>query len=430
MKRLLPALLASLLLAIPTTATADWTENPTRAWQDGDVIHAMGHGSSEPEALSRARKVLAGAIGASLPDLDPSLAAGAAVVGDRVVKGETTYVRLDFPARYGKACRSAWAWLKRGNEARANKQGAEALEAFAQAVIQRPLDGDSLGALGIQLADEGYWGSAAMLLDAASSALQPPPLALLRNRATVHVWMGDRDGARRAIETLREADDLDPELDTLESMLHGMQASPLRLQEIDAMPLHSCALDAQLTVRFAIWAMMDAATRRDLLARDLSPGDGASPVELNGVAFDGLRGVLTEDGLLELTDRDRAVWRIEATEVEDRRSCLQLAAETDPPTALRNNSRLIKIGGPFPIVGMPGSSGLSDGWLRPFYASDHGGEEQILMVLHVNGGGRTFRIDLSGPLGHEQVGRPGMLTCPQLVQMVLDGIVLTEGVAP
>ena len=423
-------LLVTLLLAVPAMAAADWTEHPARAWQDGDVISAMGHGSSEPEALSRARKALAEAIGSSLPDLDPALAAGVAVVGDRVVKGDTTYVRLDFPAQYGKACRSARAWLERGNRARANKQGLEALEAFAQAVIQQPLDGDNLSALGLQLADEGYWGSAAMLLDAASSALQSPPAALLRNRATVHVWMSDRDGALRAIERLREHDDLDPELDTLESMLHGMQSSPLRMQEIDAMPLRSHAMDAELAVRFAIWAMMDATTRRDLLERDLRHGDGTSPVTLNGVEFEGLRGVLTKDGILEVTDRDRKVWRIAAVEIEDGQSCLQLSAETHPTTKLTDASRVIKVGGPFPISGMAGASGLSDGWLRPLYATDHGGEEAVLMVLHVSGGGRTFRIDLSGPLGRAQLGRPGMLTCPQVVQMVLDGLVLSQGAAP
>jgi len=430
MKRCTTLLLLACLLAIPATSHADWTENRTRVWQDGDLISAMGYGASEPEALSRARKALAGAIEASLPELDPSLAAGAAVVGDRVVKGETTYVRLDFPARYGKACRSALAWLERGSDARSNQRSAEALEAFAQAVMQTPLDGDGLGALGLQLADEGFWGSAAMLLDAASNALQDPPVTLLRNRATVHIWMDDRDGARRAIERLRAHDDLDPELDTLEAMLHGMRPAPMRLQEIEAMPAHSRALDAELAVRFATWAMMDGATRRDLLVRDLRLGDVGDPAELGGLTFEGLRGVRTADGGLEVTDRDQQVWRFEAAELDGSRSCLELAAEADPPANLANSSRQIKLGGPFPIRSMAGASGLSDGWLRPLYATDQGGEDRIHMILHVRGGGRTFRIDLSGPLGHALVGRPGMLTCPQLVQMALDGLVLRQGDSP
>jgi len=427
MIRWLSVLLAATTCSFAATALADWTQSPTRAWQEGDTIHAMGFGGSEEEATSRARQALVTAIEEALPDLESSLAAGAAVPGDRVVKGDMTYVRLDFPARYGNACRTAHAWLKRGDEARKGQRGAEALEAFAQAAIQQPLSSDTVGALGLQLADEGYWASAATLLDAAATALPSPPLSLLRNSATTHIWMGDTGGARRAIERLRTHDPYDPGLDELEAMLLGIRSTPIRMQELEVMPWHSRALDAQLVVRFAVWAMMDGATRRALLVRDLEPGDFLETVVLGGVEFEGLRGTVTGDDALEVTGRDRQTWRFEATEIEDGRSCLELSAVADPPGSLADEARNVELGGPFPIHRIPGAGGLTDGWLRPMYATGRGGEDRILMVLHVRGGGRTFRIDLSGPLGTEQTGRPGMLTCPQLVQMALDGLVVSGG---
>lgn len=419
-------LLFALLCVVPTTASGEWTERPEQVWQDGETIHATGRGRSEEAAVAAARKALVVAVTSSLPDLDPDLAARSAVVGDKVTEGESTRVRLDFPARYGKACRSAAAWYRRAFEAREQHRAYGAHEALAQAVWQQPTHEEYVDGLGHYLAEEGYWGSAAMLLDAASQVLEDPPVSLLRNRATVHIWMNDFEGSQRALERLRQYDDLDRDLQSLTAMALALQARPIRLKEQAVMPRLAPTMDAELTVRFAVWAMMDEATRQALLTADLGRGDIPPEVTIGPARFEGLRGTLQEDGSLRVEDRDGRSWGITVQAADGSTSCLVQAADFE--LGGHGFTKKVLFGGPFPVRDVPGASRLDDGWLRPVYFVDEDDAERIIQVLFVRFAGQTLRIDVEGQVGHDSAGRPGMLACPQLLEMVLGG--LREGASP
>ena len=137
------------LALVPTVAAADWTERQDTVWQDGDTIHARGRGKTEADAEKRARSALATALGSSLPDLDPELAARSAVIGDRITHGEWLHVRLDFHAANGKACRTARAWRDLGMKARDEGAETRAVAALAHAAWNDPHDLYALDALGL-----------------------------------------------------------------------------------------------------------------------------------------------------------------------------------------------------------------------------------------------------------------------------------------
>ncbi len=402
----------------PAVAFADWADRPDPVWQDGDTIHARGRGSSEGGAAERARDSLKMAVAASLPDLDPALVARSAVIGERRTEGDWTLVRLDFHAANGKACSKPKVWFDRAMKARADGSDTRAAAALAQAAWRSPEEVGILDALALHLAGLGFWGSAAMLYDAAVAAFEEPPLSMMRSRITVHLWMGDKAGANVAVDALREYDPIDEELQTLESLVFSMEPSPLRLVEQEVMPLNVETHDAELAVRFAVWALMDQGTRDALVERDLKRGDVDGTVILGGLRFQGLRGHLAGDDVLEVRDRDDREWTVTVTPGPAGASCLAQASRFEAPESLPADR--LHVGGLFPIEDPAGGARVDEGWLVPvYYVDETSGEDRIQLQLLLRWGDRTATIAVDGAMGEEHRGRPGILTCPELVQMLV-----------
>lgn len=416
MRRLLLILIVATLS--PAVAAADWTERRDPVWQDGNTIHARGRGASMDGAAQGARDALQRAVAASLPDLDPELVARSAVIGESRTEGDWTHVRLDFHAANGKACSTPKVWFDRALEARTDGSDTRAAAAFAQAAWRHPSEAGILDALGLHLADLGFWASSAMLYDAAATTFEEPPLSLMRSRITVHLWMGDKTGATAAVEALREYDPIDQELQTLESLVYSMQPKGLRMVEQELMPVHAGTHDAELAVRFAVWALMDADTRAALVERDLDPGDVGDTVTLGGIRFKGLRGHLASDDVLEVRDRDHREWTITVTPGPPNVSCLAQASQLEPPASLP--AERLHIGGLFPVEDPAGGARVDEAWLVPLYYADAtDGEERIQLQLLLRWGERTAILAVDGAMGGEHQGRPGLLTCPEIVQMLV-----------
>jgi hypothetical protein len=416
MRRLLFLLVIAALW--PAVAIADWADRPDPVWQDADVIHARGRGSTAEGAAERARDALKRAVAASLPDLDPDVVARSAVIGERRTEGDWTIVRLDFHAANGKACSTPKVWFDRAMKALTEGSDTRAAAALAQAAWRAPGEVGILDALGLHLANLGFWGSSAMLYDAAAAAFDEPPLTLMRSRITVHLWMGDKAGANVAVDALREYDPIDEELRTLESLVFSMEPTPLRLIEQEVMPLNVETYDAELAVRFAVWALMDEDTRGALVERDLRRGDVEQTVTLGGIRFQGLRGHLAGDDVLEVRDRDDRAWTVTVTPGPAGVSCLAQASRFEAPESLPADR--LHVGGLFPIEDPAGGARLDEGWLVPvYYVDETSGEDRIQLQLLLRWGDRTAVVAIDGAMGEERRGRPGLLTCPELVQMLV-----------
>lgn len=424
MRRLLIVLVAAALW--PAAAVADWTERRDPVWQDGDTIHARGRGATVEGAARGARDALKLAVTSSLPDLDPELVARSAVVGERRTEGDWTYVRLDFHAANGKACSRPKVWFDRAMEARAAGSDTSAAASLAQAAWRAPDDVDILDTLALHLADLGFWASSAMLYDAAAAAFEEPPLTLMRSRITVHLWMGDKAGANAAVAALREYDPIDQELQTLESLVFSMQPARLQLVEQEIMPSHAGTHDGELAVRFSVWALMDADTRGALIERDLDRGDVDATVTLGGIRFKGLRGHLASDDVLQVRDRDGRDWTVTVEDGAPGESCLAQASRFEPPASLPAGQ--LHIGGLFPVEDPAGGARLDEAWLLPLYYVDADtGEDRIRLQLLVRWGDRTAVIAVDGATGADDRGRPGLLTCPELVEMLVSSAHPSEG---
>ncbi len=424
-------LLCALTLAVlpPATAGADWTDRRDTVWQEGNNIHARGRGKTEADAAERARMALMTAVKSSLPDLDPDLVARSAVIGDRATVDEYQHVRLDFHAANGKACSRARVWFDRGVQARLDGAATRAVAAFAQAAWRDPHEVDILDSLALQLADLGLWGSSAMLYDAAAAAFEEPPLSVMRSRITVHLWMGDKAGANEAVEALRVFDPIDQELQILESMVFSMRPRPLQLIEQEVMPIFVETYDADLAVRFAVWELLDDDTRAALIHRDLDGGEAPDTVTLGGIRFKDLRGDVVDDDTFRVETREGDVWTVEVAPGAAGVSCLAQASRFDPPADLPRERLLI--GGLFPLRDPEGGARLDEGWLLPIYYTDEeGSEERVHLVLMLRWEDRTATVTVDGAVGEDRLGRPGMLNCPEVVQMLLAGAYPRKGETP
>ncbi len=412
------ALLLAVSLAAPIAARADWTERTQRAWQDGDTIHAMGIAREEPDALARAATTLAASLSAGLPQLDPQLAARSAVLGDRVERDGLIYVRLDFPARYGNACRSSEAWLTRGLGAREQGDADGAFAALAHAAWLEPGSAAAVGALGQQLAEVGLWGTAAMVLDDAAASVDDPPVILLRNACMVHIWMRDPDGAARAIAQLRDFDEVDPELSTLDALAQTVRRGPVRLTESEVMPYVGEHLDAQLASAFTVWGMLAPDARQAYLEQDLERGSLERVTRYGDVRFEQLRGSPVDGRSFMVRDRDDAEWTVTLEALPPWTSCLARAAELEPADELTALRTRMVLGGLY-AVGDPAEGGPDETWLHPtWYVTPQDEEERVRLDLLLRWGETGLHVILDGPTGAEAQGRQGLLTCPQLVQML------------
>ena len=415
-----------LVVVVPAAAAADWTDRRDTVWQDGDTIHARGRGKTEPDAVERARMALTTAVRSSLPDLDPDLVARSAVIGERATVDEYKYVRLDFHAANGKACLRPRNWFDTGIQARADGAANRAVAAFAQAAWRDPQEVDILDSLALQLADLGLWGSSAMLYDAAAAAFDEPPLSLMRSRITVHLWMGDKAGATEAIEVLRAFDPIDQELRTLESLVFSMRPRPLQLVEQEVMPIFAETYDAELAVRFAVWEMLDADTRAALIHRDIDGGEAPDTVTLGGIRFKDLRGDVVDDDTFQVENREGGAWTVTVTPGQEGVSCLAQASRFDPPDSLPRERLLV--GALYPLRDPQGGARLDEGWLIPtYYADQDTGEERVYLRMLLRWGDRTANVSVDGAIGEDRLGRPGMLNCPELVQMILAGAYPKKG---
>ncbi len=410
---------------------AHWTDNPTSIWQDGDTIHVMAKGRSVENARLAAEDILAAALAKQLPDLDPIVAKHAAAVGDKVKRDDWIWVRLDFPAGLGNACRTSDAWWKSADTAAANNRPQAAIEDFAHAAWLVPSDPEVLDSLAHQLAEVGLWASASVVLDAGARLPGELPPSLLRNRATVHIWMRNPMPAMDAIDQLREYDPADPQLPTLEAMARVLGGeTALKCTEKEVMPVHAEWLNAELTARFVAWFLMDEAARDTLIDTDLGPGYPLENVDLGPARFERLIGKAEETGFW-VEDRGEQRWELEVSAIPDGRSLLELSGELVPPGELDSDNIPVLIGAPYPLEVLPGIEGLDGSWLRPIYYSTHGHvPERINVVLFLQTKDGRVRVDIDGPLGEQMVGRPGLFVVPQLVDMLVRWGGLSTGGTP
>jgi len=415
--------LAALWLCLaPVPAQADgWWDRSDPVWQGEEAIHAMGVARSRDEAYERARVVLVAALRVGLPELDGELALRSARVGDVHETDSDVWVRLDFPAPYGEACRSGVAWYKIGLAAREAEETREAYEALSHAAWQLPREPNPLHALGLQLSDEGRWGSAAVVLDAAARDLDEPSLAILREAARVHLYMNDRAGVNEALERLREIDPTDLDLADIEAMAVRLprEARP-RLNERIVMDHTVHSLDAELTARFAAWALLDDDERTALLRTELGCPGIAEPAAVDGLSL-GEICAPDDDDIFTIEDRARVPWTLSVRHAAKGSTALEQAANRGVVAPLRKEHSTVWIGGLYPLTPGGAAADADEGWLRMVYYGDGNTPEQMRLSIHLRWGDDVYRLDLDGPLGSIEQGWPGMLTAPQMVEFVLSG---------
>ncbi len=421
-------LLPLVLVGSPGSAAAEhWSRSPTHVWQDGETIHARASAARERDAVEKARAHLAAALGAQIPDLDGALAARAAVVGDRLDEGDTIHVRLDFPAQYGQACWTAERWLSEAAQAREREDEIAALEGLAHAAWRAPREVAVLDSLGTELADSGRWASAAIVLDAAARSLENLPLSLLRNRATVHIWMHDRGPAAHAVEMLRAYDPADPELQILDAMAQSVRGA-LLVTEKPVLPVHAQTLDAELMGRFLAWILLDRDERAELLDLDLGDRGRRDEWIADGLRFGPVFGALRTTRELEVTDRDGEPWIVTVAEQPAGSSCLRLAGDVEPPPEVRDGNHPILLGGVYPLTDLDGAARVDEGWMRPiYYSTVKNVPDRLRLVSFLRWGDRTWRVDVDGLIGPEELARPGMFAVPQIVEMLLTGVSPVQG---
>lgn len=431
-KTMLGLVLLALAWIQPSGAKeAHWTDQPYPIWQDGEVIHVMAKGRSVENARLAAEEILAAALAKQLPELDPSLAKHAAAIGDTVKRDDWIWVRLDFPASVGNACRTTQAWFKAGDVAGAANRPQDAVEAYAHAAWMDLDSPEVLDALALQLAELGLWASASAVLDAGCRLPGELPPSLLRNRATVHIWMRNPMAALEAIEQLQDYDPADPQLPTLEAMARALGGqTALRCTEKEVMPVHAEWLNAELTARFVAWFLLDEGMRDTFIDTDLGPGYPLENVDLGPAHFQRLIGRADESGFW-VEDRGEQKWTLEASAIPDGPSLLELSGQLIPPGELDAENIPVLIGAPYPLEMLPGIEGLDGSWLRPIYYSTHGHiPERINVVLFLQTGNGRVRIEMDGPLGEQLVGRPGLFVVPQLVDMLVRWGGLSTGGTP
>ncbi len=398
-----------------------WWERSGEVWQEDDWIYAVGRSSGPRAAEVRAREALAGALRTALPDIDAELAAATAAVDERHRLDDRDAVRLAFPARYGEACNRVEAWLAEATKARGEERYNAALGGYAQAAWRQPKRAETIDGLATVLAEVGLWYAAAALLDDAAGRFREPPITMLRNRVTVHIWMQDRGGAERALDALREEDPADPEIQTMEAMIRATRAGRFEPTEKVVMLATAQTMDAELASRFAAWRWLPVDQRRDLVAAELAAGDVAGEIAVGPLRFEGLRGDWdAEHGLLEVEDRLDRTWRVAITGLDAHGSALAHAGGYEPPEPLVRANNPILLGGAFPLHPYPGSTEIDEVWVRPMYYSiEREIPDRLRLLLFVRTGDALAQIEIDGPIGLAREARPGMASAPQITEMLL-----------
>ncbi|MDP7111771.1 MAG: hypothetical protein QGH45_07400, partial [Myxococcota bacterium] len=410
---------AALLLSLtPNPAQADdWWDRRDPVWQGDDAIHANGRAPTRDEAFERARVVLVAALRVGLPELDGELALRSAVLGDLHGQEGDVRARVDFPAAYGEACRSGAAWYRLGLAAREAGRERDAYEGLSHSVWLLPEEPNPLHALGLQLSDDGRWGSAAVVLDAAARGLEEPPLTILREAARTHLYIGDRRGISEAIERLREVDPTDLDLADLEALAARIpQDAEPRLNEKIVMDNTVHSLDAELTARFAAWGLLDDDVRSGLLRSELSCPGVREPAVSDGLALGDLCEA-NDDDSFSFEDRAGVPWTFSARQAARGSTALEEAASRGVVAPLRKQNSTVWVGGLYPLLPANHRTDADEGWLRMAYYGDNSTPERVRLSILLRWGEDVYELDIDGPLGSEELGWPGMLTAPQMVEV-------------
>lgn len=411
---------ALLLWLAPDPAQADdWWDRRDPVWQGEDAIHAIGRAPTRGEAFERARVVLVAALRVGLPELDGHLALRSAVLGDVHGQEGDVRARADFPAAYGEACRSGAAWYRLGLAAREAGREREAYEALGHSVWLLPEEPNPLHALGLQLSDDGRWGSAAVVLDAAARGLEEPTLAILREAARTHLYMGDRRGVADALERLRGIDPTDLDLADLEALAARIpQDAKPRLNEKIVMDNTVHSLDAELTARFAAWGLLDDDVRSGLLRSELGCRGVREPAVSDGLALGDLCEA-DDDDSFTVEDRAGVPWTFSARHVAEGSTALEQAASRGVVAPLRKQHSAVWVGGLYPLLPANHFTDADEGWLRMAYYGDNSTPERVRLSILLRWDEDVYEIDIDGPLGSEELGWPGMLSAPQMVELIL-----------
>jgi len=407
-------------LAAPAHA-GEWWERKNPVWQDHDEIYAVARGRTQREAEEHARQALVGALRTSLPGIDADLAGHSAATDKVEQTGEKVAVRLVFPADVGEACNRGETWFAEGQEHRAAGALNRALEAFAQAAWRTPGDPEIADRLATVLADYGLWYAAADLLDAAEGRWREPPVTMLRNRVTIHIWMENRTAAERALEALRRYDPADPEIQTLEAMLRAIRESRRIPTEKVVMIATAQSLDAELAAVFAGWNWDRPEQREARVATELDRGDVPDELTLGSLRFEGLRGWWDDEReILSVEDRLSTTWRVTVDDVEGGGSALAHAGRYEPPEKLVRENHPIQLGGAFPLHPRADVVKIDEAWIRPMYYSvERQIPDRLRLVLFVRSGDQVTRILVDGPMGLSRDSRPGLPSAPVVAEMLL-----------